>query len=75
MIAGQNATIEARTEICRDNPAFIGSVAYFPDRYGDYLIPLAIRLAGGEEPPEEVLIDHLWIDGSNIDQYYPGECG
>jgi hypothetical protein len=38
------------------------------------LIPLAIRLAGGEAPPEEVLIDHLWIDRTNIDQYYPGEC-
>ncbi|HEV2108746.1 MAG TPA: sugar ABC transporter substrate-binding protein [Thermomicrobiales bacterium] len=74
MIAGQNATIEARTEICRDNPAFIGSVAYFPDRYGDYLIPLAIQIAGGEEPPEEVLIDHLWIDRSNIEQYYPDAC-
>ncbi len=74
MIAGQNATIEARTEICRDNPAFIGSVAYFPDRYGDYLIPLAIDLAAGETPPEQVLIDHLWIDGSNIEEYYPGEC-
>jgi ribose transport system substrate-binding protein len=75
MIAGQNATIEARTEICRDNPAFIGSVAYFPDRYGDYLIPLAIDLAAGEAPPEEVLIDHLWIDRANIEEYYPGECG
>jgi ribose transport system substrate-binding protein len=75
MIAGQNATIEARTEICRDNPAFIGSVAYFPDRYGDYLIPLAIRLAAGEAPPEEVLIDHLWIDRANIEEYYPGEYG
>lgn len=74
IIAGQNATIEARTEICRDNPAFIGSVAYFPDRYGDYLIPLAIRLAGGEAPPEEVLIDHLWIDSANIEHYYPGGC-
>lgn len=74
LIAGQNATIEARTEICRDNPAFIGSVAYFPDRYGDYLIPLAIRLAGGEEPPDEVLIDHLWIDRANIEEYYPGGC-
>ncbi len=74
LIAGQNATIEARTEICRANPAFIGSVAYFPDRYGDYLIPLAIRLAGGEEPPDEVLIDHLWIDRANIEEYYPGGC-
>lgn len=75
MIAGQNATIEARTEICRDNPAFIGSVAYFPDRYGDYLIPLAIKLAAGEAPPDQVLIDHLWIDRSNIEEFYPGECG
>jgi ribose transport system substrate-binding protein len=74
MIAGQNATIEARTEVCADSPALIGSVAYFPDRYGDYLIPLSIRLAAGEEPPEEVLIDHLWIDRSNIEQYYPGGC-
>jgi ribose transport system substrate-binding protein len=74
LIAGQNATIEARTEICRENPSFIGSVAYFPDRYGDYLIPLAIELAEGAEPPEEVLIDHLWIDRANIEQYYPGEC-
>jgi ribose transport system substrate-binding protein len=74
MIAGQNATIEARTEICAENPALIGSVAYFPDRYGDYLIPLAIQLAAGEAPPDEVLIDHLWIDSSNIEQYYPGGC-
>lgn len=74
IIAGQNATIEARTEICRDNPAFVGSVAYFPDRYGDYLIPLAIRLAAGEAPPDELLIDHLWIDRANIEQYYPGGC-
>jgi ribose transport system substrate-binding protein len=74
MIAGQNATTEARVEICAGSETLIGSVAYFPDRYGDYLIPLAIRLANGETPPEEVLIDHLWIDQNNIDQYYPGEC-
>jgi ribose transport system substrate-binding protein len=75
VIAGQNATIEARDEICKGNEAFAGSVAYFPDRYGDKLIPLAIDLANGVEPPEAVYIDHLWIDASNIDQYYPGECG
>lgn len=74
-IAGQNATIEARAEICKNNPAFIGSVAYFPDRYGDKLIPLAMDLAAGEEAPAEVFIDHFWVDAANIDQYYPGECG
>ena len=44
-------------------------VAQFQGDFGE-----AIRLAGGEAPPEEVLIDHLWIDRTNIDQYYPGEC-
>ena len=74
LIAGQNATIEARAEICRGSETFIGSVASFPDRYGDKLIPLAIDLAKGVEPPDAVYIDHLWIDEGNIDQYYPGEC-
>jgi len=74
-IAGQNATIEARDEICKGTTAFIGSVAYFPDRYGDKLIPLAIDLANGVEPPEAVYIDHLWVDSTNIDEFYPGECG
>jgi len=75
LIAGQNATIEARDALCSENPAFVGSVAYFPDRYGDKLIPLAIDLANGVEPPDAVYVDHLWIDGSNLQQYYPGACG
>ncbi len=74
LIAGQNATIEARDEICAGTDAFVGSVAYFPDRYGDQLIPLAIDLANGVEPPDAVYVDHLWIDAANIDQYYPDAC-
>lgn len=74
LIAGQNATIEARDEICKATNAFVGSVAYFPDRYGDKLIPLAIDLANGAPAPEAVYIDHLWIDASNIEEYYPDAC-
>jgi ribose transport system substrate-binding protein len=74
LIAGQNATIEARDEICTGGGAFVGSVAYFPDRYGDKLIPLAIDLANGAAPPDAVYVDHLWIDEANIDQHYPGAC-
>ena len=74
LIAGQHATIEARDELCRRSESFIGSVAHFPDRYGDKLIPLAIDLANGVEPPAAVVVDHRWIDATNVGQFYPGEC-
>ena len=74
IVAGQGATVEARDELCAGTTGFIGSVAFFPERYGDKLIPLAIDLANGAEPPPEVFTEHVWIDGRNVRQYYPGEC-
>jgi len=49
-----------------------GGVAYFLERYGEYIVPGAIRLARGEDvPPEDLLMDHLFIDISNIEDWYP----
>ena len=55
----------------RDEPQWVGSVAYFPESYGELVIPLAISLAKGETVPEQSLVTHLFIDRSNIDQFYP----
>lgn len=52
---------------------WIGSVGYFPERYGEYIVPLAISLAKGEDPDKQVLMDHLFIDKTNVEQYYPAE--
>lgn len=71
LIGGQNATIEARAEICNNSTLFVGSVGYFPEKYGEKLVPLAISLAKGEEVDENNYIDHVWIDNSNIREYYP----
>jgi hypothetical protein len=46
-------------------------VAYFPESYGELVIPLAIALAKGETVPEQSLVTHLFIDRTNIDQFYP----
>ena len=74
LVAGQGATIEARDELCAGTPAFAGSVAFFPERYGDRLIPLAVDLAAGAVPPTGTTTDHVWIDAGNVGRYYPGEC-
>ena len=71
LIGGQNATIEARAEICNNSALFVGSVAYFPERYGDKLVPLAIRLSKGQSVPKNNYIDHIWINNKNIRKYYP----
>ena len=47
-VLGQNAIEEARAEMRRPGTRLIGSVAYFPERYGQELIPLAMSMAGRE---------------------------
>jgi ribose transport system substrate-binding protein len=58
-------------DVIRDEPQWVGSVAYFPESYGKLVIPLAISLAKGETVPEQSLVTHLFIDRTNIDQFYP----
>ena len=55
----------------RNEPQWVGSVAYFPERYGDLVIPLAISLANGDTVPEQSLVTHIFIDKTNIDEFYP----
>ena len=43
-VMGQNAIREAREELRRPSTRLIGSVAYFPERYGEELIPLALAI-------------------------------
>ena len=55
----------------RNEPQWIGDVAYFPEKYGELIVPLAVSLAKGESVPEQSLITHILINKANIDQYYP----
>ena len=49
-----------------------GGVSYFLERYGEYIVPGAIKLAKGEPvSAEELLMDHIFIDQSNIEEWYP----
>lgn len=51
-----------------------GGVSYFLERYGEYIVPGCIKLAKGEKiDPEELLMDHVFIDTTNIEEWYPQE--
>jgi ribose transport system substrate-binding protein len=49
----------------------LGSVAYFMDRYGYEVLPLALRLLAGETLPPLTVRRPVLITGANIFQEYP----
>jgi ribose transport system substrate-binding protein len=72
-VVGQNASPEARMELRRQNSRLVGSVSYFPERYGDDLIPLALDLLNRKHVPPAIFIKHRMIDAANVDHYYPND--
>jgi ribose transport system substrate-binding protein len=52
------------------DPNMIASVGYFPERYGNYLIPMALAALAGKELPPAVLMNHVMISKANVCEYY-----
>jgi len=72
-VMGQNASPEARSEIRKPGTRLIGSVAYFPERFGNDLIPLAVNILHRMHVPPAVFIKHRLIDAANIDRFYAND--
>lgn len=50
-----------------------GGIAYFPERYGEYLVPAACAYIKGEPVPAFLYVENVVITKENIDEYYPLE--
>lgn len=70
-VMGQNAILDARNELRRKGTRLIGSVAYFPENYGDDLIPLAMSIIGKKPAPPAVFVKHQLITPKNVSLIYP----
>lgn len=73
LAVGQNASIEARQEMRRSGSRLIGSVAYFPERYGESAISLALDKLQGREIPPATFVRHQMITAENVDDFYPND--
>jgi ribose transport system substrate-binding protein len=71
VIVGQGADRLIRGEIRDTKSRLIGSTAYMPERYGEKLMELALKILRGESVPPAVYMNHVFIDANNIDQHYP----
>jgi ribose transport system substrate-binding protein len=70
-VMGQNAIVAARNEMRRRGTRMIGSVAYFPERYGDELIPLALGILQNKPVAPASFVKHQLITPRNVDLVYP----
>jgi ribose transport system substrate-binding protein len=72
-IVGQNAEPDARAELRTPRTPLIASVGYFPERYGDGLIRLALDLLGRKASPPAVFVKHQIITPENVDHHYAND--
>jgi ribose transport system substrate-binding protein len=73
-VVGQNAEPDARVELRQPRTPLVASVGYFPERYGDALIHLALDILGGKAVPPAVFVKHQVITPENVDHYYPNDA-
>lgn len=73
VIVGQGADRLVRSEIRRGGSSIIGSTAYMPERYGEQLMEIALRILRGEPNKPAIYNKHVFINCDNIDQYYPSQ--
>jgi ribose transport system substrate-binding protein len=72
-IVGQNAEPDARAELREPRTPLIASVGYFPEKYGDGLIRLAIDILARRPVPPAVFVKHQIITRENVDHLYPND--
>jgi ribose transport system substrate-binding protein len=73
-VLGQNAAPEARAEMRRPSSRLIGSVAYFPEKYGDHLTRLALEILTKKQVPPAVFVKHALITPANVGRFYPNDA-
>lgn len=72
-VMGQNASPEGRAELREPVSRFVGSVAYFPERYGDDLIRLSLDILNNKQVPPAVFVEHKLVTSQTVDHYYPND--
>ncbi len=48
-----------------------GGIAYFPEHYGEYVIPAVVTILEGKAVPPWIYIENVVITMDNIDEWYP----
>lgn len=68
---GLGAIPEARAELRSPGTRLIGSIAFFPERYGEALIQIALDVLHKKHVPPAIYSQFQMITPQNVRQFYP----
>jgi ribose transport system substrate-binding protein len=71
LAVSHNGSLEARMELRRPGSSLIGSVAYFPEQYGEAVIRLALDKLQGRTVPAASFVKHELLTRETVDALYP----
>jgi ribose transport system substrate-binding protein len=72
-IMGQNASPEGRAELRRPGTRLVGSVAYFPEKYGPAILGVALDILHHRPVPPAVFAKHELVTPENVNHVYPND--
>jgi ribose transport system substrate-binding protein len=72
-VVGHSAEPESRDEMRSPRTRLIASVGYFPEKYGEGLIRLALDILAHKPTPPACFIKHHLVTPENVDQFYPND--
>jgi ribose transport system substrate-binding protein len=72
-VMGQNASPEGRAELREVGTRLIGSVAYFPEKYGTEIVAVALDILHRRPVPPAVFVKHQLVTPETVDHIYPND--
>lgn len=72
--ASLGASDEALVELCTrtdEESVFRATISFFPERYGQYLVPIVVDMLEGWPVPDEVIPSVSPVTRANVDELYP----
>jgi len=72
-IMGQNASPEGRAELRQPGTRLIGSVGYFPEKYGADIVSVALDILHRRPVPPAVFVKHQLVTPENVNHIYPND--
>jgi ribose transport system substrate-binding protein len=72
-IVSHNASPEGRVELRQPGTRLVGSVAYFPEKYGDQILKLALDILHNRPTPPAVFVKHQMVTPENVNHVYPND--
>jgi ribose transport system substrate-binding protein len=71
IVVGQGADPSGQAEIMKEGSIYIGATGYFPEKYGEKIIPAMLDALNCKPLPPSIYVDHVLINKDNLCTLYP----